>query len=99
MCTMRIPPFLLALVAVAAGIALPMVAPRLADPPAGYIGMDHDGYVVGSIEEHERDEEAGIVPTITIHAGDVLSFQNNSRWIWSSTSGTRRRPGTSPAST
>ena len=78
---MRFPRIFLAVLLVIGGILLPALARPLAEPPPGMIGMDHDGYVVGTIEQHEHDEEAGIVPTITIHVGDVISFQNNSRWI------------------
>jgi len=40
--------------------------------------MSHDGYVVNGVVE---DEDDGTLPVITIHAGETLTFQNNSRWI------------------
>ena len=79
--TVRFPRILIGALLIVAGILVPALAAPLADPPSGWIGMDHEGYVVGRVDQHEQDEHAGIVPTITLHAGDVISFQNNSRWI------------------
>ncbi len=75
----RLPMMVIAVPLVCAGLLVPAVGSPLDAPASGVIGMDHDGFVVNGVSND--DEDAGTVPVITIHVGETLSFQNNSRWI------------------
>ncbi len=75
---MRFPKIILAVALIAAGIVVPFTLPNLASPPHGVIGMGHLGYEVHGVE---GGDDSGTVPVVTIHVGQTLSFQNNSRWI------------------
>jgi plastocyanin len=73
------PKIILAAVLIAAGLLAPAIT-RLQHPAPGTIGMTHYSYL--TITKAEQIEiGADGTPVITIHAGDTLSFQNNSRWI------------------
>jgi plastocyanin len=72
---MRFPRMLLAVPLVAAGMWLPAFTAPPQDAAAHVIGMTHEGFVV------DGKETVGADPTITISAGQSLTFQNSSRWI------------------
>ena len=76
---MRIPRITIAAALVVAAMAIPAAAPPLDARPAGVIGMGHEGYKITGV----RDAHLGAdgVPVITIHRGDRLRFQNDSRWV------------------
>ncbi len=76
---MRFPRILVAIGLIIAGILLPAFGPTLIAPLPGVVGMDHDGYVVDGVDEDEEVDPK--VPEITLHVGDTVTFQNNSRWI------------------
>jgi plastocyanin len=63
---MAIPRILFALPLLAAGAFLPAVGAAPPTPAAGVVGMDHEVFTT--------DE-------ITLHRGDTLTFENNSRWL------------------
>ncbi len=63
---MAVPRVLFAVPLLVAGILLPAAGARLHKAPAGVIGMGHEGYSS---------------KVITIHRGQRITFQNNSRWI------------------
>ncbi len=60
------PKILLAIPLLLAGTFLPAIRTPLTPLTAGVIGMSHEGYSK---------------TVITIHTGDSITFQNNSRWI------------------
>lgn len=63
---MAIPRILLAVPIVVAGMMLPAAGADLTKPPAGAVGMVHEDF---SVE------------TVTIHRGQRVVFQNDSRWV------------------
>lgn len=76
---MKFPKMLPALVLVGAGLLLPAAAKPLHLVPAGVIGMGHEGYEITGVPNSHLDARG--VPVITIHVGDRLTFQNDSRWV------------------
>jgi plastocyanin len=60
------PKILLGVPLLVAGMYLPAAGAALHQLPAGAIGMGHEGYSKKSV---------------TIHAGQTLTFENDSRWI------------------
>jgi plastocyanin len=76
---MRIPRILLAVPLVAAGLLLPAFSSAPDTPAPAIIGMAHEGFVAPGADD--ESVAVGDVPVITIHAGQTLTFQNNSRWI------------------
>jgi hypothetical protein len=75
----RIPKIVLAVPLVAAGLLLPAFTSPLDTPPPVVIGMAHEGFVLPGA--NEESAPVGTTPIITIHTGETLTFQNNSRWI------------------
>lgn len=71
---MRFPPVLFALPLLAAGILAPALGTTLAEPEPHVVGMGHEGFLV------DGQEREGVAE-IEIRAGEMLTFQNNSRWI------------------
>jgi plastocyanin len=63
---MSIPRIVLAVPLLVAGMFLPAAGADLKKPPAGAIGMSHEGY--------SRK-------VMTIHRGQTITFANGSRWI------------------
>jgi hypothetical protein len=61
------------------GLTLPAAGPPLDARPVGMVGMSHEGYVVTGVPGGREGPDE--VPVITIHRGDRLTFQNDSRWI------------------
>src|SRR3954469_24042645 len=76
---MRIPRFAIAAALVLAAMTIPAAAPPLDPRPAGMVGMGHEGYVITGVPGSRLGADG--VPVITIHRGDRLSFQNDSRWV------------------
>jgi hypothetical protein len=76
---MRIPRFTIAGVLLVGALILPAAGPSLDARPVGMVGMGHEGYVVTGVPGGRVGADG--VPVITIHRGDRLSFQNDSRWI------------------
>lgn len=76
---MRVPRLAVAAALVVAAMAVPAAAAPLHPLPAGTIGMGHEGYEITHV--HDARLGADGVPVITIHRGDRLSFQNDSRWV------------------
>ena len=76
---MRFPRITFAAALVVAAMAIPAAAPALDARPAGVIGMGHEGYRITGVHDAHLGTDG--VPVITIHRGDRLSFQNDSRWI------------------
>jgi plastocyanin len=63
---MVVPRFLVALSLLAAGIYLPAAGAAPAKPPAGTLGMVHEGFAAQSV---------------TVRCGDSLTMQNDSHFI------------------
>ena len=63
---MPFPRILLGLPLVVAGVFLPAAGADPAPAPAGVVGMDHEVFTVKEV---------------TLHVGDTLTLQNNSRWL------------------
>jgi len=76
---MRFPRITTATALVVAALVVPAVAPPLDARPAGVIGMGQTGYEITGVS-HARLGADG-VPEITIHRGERLTFQNDSRWV------------------
>ena len=76
---MRIPRSLIAAGLVLGALFLPAAGRSLDARPVGTIGMSHEGYVVTGVPGGEKGPDG--VPVITIHRGERLTFQNDSRWI------------------
>lgn len=76
---MRIPRIALAGALVVAAMVIPAAAPPLDERPADVIGMGHEGYEITGV--HDAHLGADGVPVITIHRGERLTFQNDSRWV------------------
>lgn len=76
---MRIPRFVIAAVLVVGALTLPAAGRPLDARPPGVIGMGHEGYVVTGVPGGRKGADG--VPVITIHRGDRLTFQNDSRWV------------------
>ena len=76
---MRVPRITIAAALVVAAMMIPAAAPALDARPAGVIGMGHEGYEITGVHDAHRGADG--VPVITIHRGDRLTFQNNSRWV------------------
>ncbi|GIG21707.1 hypothetical protein Cch01nite_24310 [Cellulomonas chitinilytica] len=76
---MRVPRFTVAAALVVAAMAIPAAARPLDPVPAGMVGMGHEGYEITGVPDAHRGADG--VPVITIHRGDRLSFQNDSRWV------------------
>jgi plastocyanin len=76
---MRVPRFAVAAALVVAATAVPAAAPPLDPLPAGMVGMGHEGYEITHVQDARLGADG--VPVITLHRGDRLSFQNDSRWV------------------
>lgn len=76
---MRVPRIAIAIVLAAAGLTLPAAGAPLREVPPGVIGMGHDEYEITGVPN--SNEDAAGMPVVTIHAGDTLTFQNDSRWV------------------
>ncbi|MDN5762693.1 MAG: hypothetical protein L0H41_10300 [Microlunatus sp.] len=76
---MKVPPVLVAAALVIAALVLPAAAAPLNSRPPGVIGMGHEGYTINGVPNARRGSDG--IPVITIHRGDVLRFQNDSRWV------------------
>jgi plastocyanin len=76
---MRVPRITVAAALVVAAMAIPAAAPPLDPLPTGMVGMGHEGYEITHVPDARLGADG--VPVITIHRGDRLSFQNDSRWV------------------
>jgi plastocyanin len=64
---------------VAAGLTLPAAASSLDSRSPGIVGMDHEGYEISGVPNSYQGPDG--IPVITIHRGQTLTFQNDSRWV------------------
>ena len=76
---MRVPRVLIAGALLLGAMTIPAAAPPLDPLPAGMVGMGHEGYEITGVPDARLGADG--VPVITIHRGDRLSFQNDSRWV------------------
>lgn len=76
---MRFPRITIAAALLVGAMTIPAAAPALDARPVGVVGMGHEGYVVTGVPGGYRGADG--VPVVTIHRGDRLSFQNDSRWV------------------
>ena len=84
---MSVPRILFAVPLLLAGMVLPAAGAHLHHRPAGVIGMGHEGYSS---------------KVITIHRGQTITFQNDSRWIHiigAGKDGHLAEPGAEPVAT
>lgn len=63
---MSVPRILFAVPLLVVGMVLPAAGAHIRKPPSDTVGMNHEGF---STKE------------VTVHRGDRITFQNDSRWI------------------